>query len=95
MGQHRLPWVQYAELHQSKADLMHFCMELSKKLDIWYKSPPMPVDLSFVGTNNPYEVPNRPADLQQPQMTTPANAAAGPDLTALQDQFRPQLDWQR
>lgn len=28
---------------------MHFAMELSKKLDIWYRNPPLPVDLSLMG----------------------------------------------
>lgn len=31
---------------QSKADLSSFCLEVSKKLDMRYESPPMPVNLS-------------------------------------------------
>mmetsp|Transcript_19417 Transcript_19417/g.39447 ORF Transcript_19417/g.39447 Transcript_19417/m.39447 type:complete len:97 (+) Transcript_19417:63-353(+) len=94
LGQHRLPWVQYHELHQSKADLMHFSMELAKKLDIWYHSPPLPVDLSFVGENL-NETLNSIPEFQQPPEIISATASTGPDLTALHDQFRPQLDWQR
>ena len=73
---------------------MHFSMELAKKLDIWYHSPPVPVDLSFVGAN-PNEILNRIPEVQQPLGTTPTTASTGPDLTALHDQFRPQLEWQR
>ncbi len=39
-------------LHQildSKADLCSFCNELAKKLDIYYKAPPLPVDLRYTG----------------------------------------------
>jgi hypothetical protein len=32
----------------SKAQVSSFCLELSKKLDMRYKSPPLPVDLSLV-----------------------------------------------
>jgi hypothetical protein len=31
-----------------KAQVSAFCLELSKKLDMRYKSPPLPVDLSLV-----------------------------------------------
>jgi hypothetical protein len=31
---------------QSKADLSSFCLEVTKKLDMKYESPPMPVNLS-------------------------------------------------
>lgn len=34
---------------QSKADLSSFCLEVSKKLDMRYESPPMPVNLSASG----------------------------------------------
>ncbi len=36
---------------QSKADLSSFCLELSKKLDLRYVSPPMPVNLTTSGLN--------------------------------------------
>jgi hypothetical protein len=32
----------------SKAQVSSFCLELSKKLDMNYKSPPLPVNLSMV-----------------------------------------------
>lgn len=33
---------------ESKAEVSSFCLELAKKLEIRYKSPPLPVDLAFV-----------------------------------------------
>jgi hypothetical protein len=34
-------------LLQSKAQVASFCLELAKKLDMKYKSPPLPVDLAL------------------------------------------------
>ena len=34
---------------QSRADLASFCLEVTKKLNIKYESPPMPVNLSASG----------------------------------------------
>ncbi len=36
---------------QSKADLSSFCLEVSKKLEMRYESPPMPVNLTASGMN--------------------------------------------
>lgn len=33
---------------ESKAEVSSFCLELSKKLEMRYLSPPLPVDLAFV-----------------------------------------------
>jgi hypothetical protein len=32
---------------ESKAQVSSFCLELAKKLDMRYQSPPLPVDLAF------------------------------------------------
>ena len=34
---------------ESKSQVDSFCLELSKKLNMRYKSPPLPVDLAIVG----------------------------------------------
>jgi hypothetical protein len=34
---------------QAKADVASFCLEVSKKMDMRYIAPPMPIDLSLVG----------------------------------------------
>ena len=86
---------------QSKADLMHFSMELAKKLDVWYKSPPLPVDLT-IASGNLNDALNRSTEIQ-PLINPDADGgnssatkhAPPVDLKELQSQFRPQLDWQR
>ena len=99
IGRHRLAWVNYSELVQSKADLMHFSMELSKKLDIWYRNPPLPVDLNVANSSNFHEAMRKvsEADLEmQPlvnHMDTTENSSL--DLKDLQSKFRPKFDWQR
>jgi hypothetical protein len=37
---------------ESKAQVASFCLELAKKLDLKYKSPPLPVDLALVKRGN-------------------------------------------
>lgn len=44
--QHRESWQQVPILLDSRANLASFCLELSKKLDLRYTSPPLPVDLN-------------------------------------------------
>jgi hypothetical protein len=36
---------------ESKAQVASFCLELAKKLDMKYKSPPLPVDLALHRTS--------------------------------------------
>ena len=45
-GQHRSRWADWATVMLSKADLILFCSELQKKMNIYYKNPPLPVDLT-------------------------------------------------
>jgi hypothetical protein len=44
----REAWQNVVALLVSKAQVASFCLELSKKLDMRYKSPPLPVDLAVV-----------------------------------------------
>lgn len=46
---HREPWQSIAVVLQSKADVASFCLELTKKLNMRYSSPPLPVALSMSG----------------------------------------------
>jgi hypothetical protein len=46
-AEHRESWQQAGIISQSKADLTSFCLELSKKMDMRYRSPPKPVDLTI------------------------------------------------
>jgi hypothetical protein len=47
MLQHRSSWQDIMALYHSKAEMQSYCLELSKKLDMRYKSPPLPVNLSL------------------------------------------------
>jgi hypothetical protein len=45
---HRESWQNVGAMLTSKAEVNSFCLELSKKLDMRYVSPAMPVDLALV-----------------------------------------------
>ena len=89
---HRNSWYDWTTVHVSKADLIHFCMELSKQLEIAYRTPPVPVDLSIQdgslfapaaagGLGPERSSPGLPPLAPLRQGTEP------PDLTALQSLF--------
>ncbi|GKY98944.1 hypothetical protein MPSEU_000850200 [Mayamaea pseudoterrestris] len=46
-AEHRESWQHSAMISQSKADLTSFCLELSKKMNMRYRSPSKPVELTF------------------------------------------------
>ena len=52
IAQHREKWQNVGAILQSKADLSSFILEVTKKLDMKYESPPMPVNLSATGNMN-------------------------------------------
>ena len=52
IAQHREKWQNIGAILQSKADLSSFILEVTKKLDMKYESPPMPVNLSAAGNMN-------------------------------------------
>jgi small-conductance mechanosensitive channel len=45
-AQHRATWADWATIMLSKSDLVLFCNELQKRMNIHYKSPPLPIDLT-------------------------------------------------
>ena len=49
---HREKWQNIGPILQSKADLSSFILEVTKRLDMKYESPPMPVNLSAAGPMN-------------------------------------------
>eukprot|EP00571_Detonula_confervacea_P004055 CAMPEP_0172329148 /NCGR_PEP_ID=MMETSP1058-20130122/60728_1 /TAXON_ID=83371 /ORGANISM="Detonula confervacea, Strain CCMP 353" /LENGTH=1223 /DNA_ID=CAMNT_0013046305 /DNA_START=38 /DNA_END=3710 /DNA_ORIENTATION=- len=49
VAQHRESWQNIGPVLQSKADLSSFCLEATKKLNMKYESPPMPVNLATSG----------------------------------------------
>lgn len=44
---HRESWQNIGVILQSRADVSSFCLEVSKKLEMSYTAPPVPVNLSF------------------------------------------------
>ena len=51
-AEHRDSWQHAPMVNKSKADLTSFCLELSKKMNMRYRSPPMPIDLNMSGATN-------------------------------------------
>jgi hypothetical protein len=51
VAEHRESWQQAGIVNNSKAELTSFSLELSKKMNMRYRSPPMPIDLSIMGGN--------------------------------------------
>ncbi|GFH58160.1 hypothetical protein CTEN210_14636 [Chaetoceros tenuissimus] len=49
--QHVESWQNIGEVLNAKASVASFCLEVQKKMDMRYVAPPMPVDLSIVGTH--------------------------------------------
>lgn len=45
--QHRSSWQDISSLRSSMAEVQMFCLELSKKLDMRYIRPPMPINLQW------------------------------------------------
>jgi hypothetical protein len=96
-AQHREGWTSWTALKVSVAHLATFSLELSKKLDIRFKQPPLPVDLSFMQPGNAMD----PASILKPgggvpegvgQNQFPGNQATmgfSPDLASLQAKFAP------
>lgn len=88
---HRLSWADWTIIRTSQSDLMAFTVELSKKLDIWYKNPPLPVNLSFVGDQPRLLGPSLPTiDENGPDMSSLVQPLLSPDLRGLQAKFAPQ-----
>jgi hypothetical protein len=52
VAQHRESWQTPGALRTSMADLSSFALELSKKMNIRYRSPALPVDLSVIQRDN-------------------------------------------
>lgn len=92
-AQHRLPWSKYGDLQQSKADLMHFCFELQKKMDLLYKHPIQPVDVTLRNAGNAAESLLTPMSPYQPPLSPGGSVStANAEFAALQSLFAPKSD---
>ena len=61
VAQHRENWANVGALKNSLADVSYFALEVSKKMDMRYMAPPMPINLKMVCGHESANVP----DLQQ------------------------------
>ena len=90
---HRNSWYDWTTVHISKAAMIHFSMELSRQLGIFYRTPPVPVDLSIQnGTIFPAAAEEGSAGPERSSPGLPPLAplrlgTEPPDLTALQSLF--------
>lgn len=65
VAQHRESWQNTGACLQSKAELSSFALELSKRMDMRYTAPPMPVDLTMKSDAMPSIPENASNDGQQ------------------------------
>lgn len=97
--EHRESWASWGALRNSQAALVIFSTELSKKLDIWYKNPPLPVDLSIAPHHGHISVtpgsltPDRNDELSPDSHQS--MSMYSPDLRSLQAKFAPASAEQR
>lgn len=92
VGQHRQGWADWGALQLSKSHLMHFCLEIQKKLDMYYRSPPLPVDVNNSSITNYFNHIGNAATYGGEPLS-PAGASSrvpqSPDLSGVQAQFAP------
>lgn len=92
---HRESWAAWRAIRTSQAHLASFSVELSKKLNIWYQSPPLPVNLTFMnGSGNVVMGPASPTgDPTDTSMElSPNSTAYSPDVRSLLAKFAPSSD---
>jgi hypothetical protein len=77
-------------LLQSKAILQSFCLELQKKLNMRYQSPPLPVDLKMTGGIPPQLMGGVPPGIEA--RTGEDALGRDPLATAYDDMQEPDLD---
>jgi len=78
--QHREAWQNIGPILQSKADLSSFSLEVSKKLDLRYVSPPMPVKLTAPGFNHSGLISNYSSENETKEPRSAENTLTADDL---------------
>ena len=71
----REAWQNINAILDSKAQVASFCLELSKKLEMKYTSPPLPVDLALV-VNHANEVDTESVQAKFAMQATRASSIA-------------------
>jgi Mechanosensitive ion channel len=95
VGTHRESWYHLGTLRDSLGSLLSFTVELSKKLDITYQKPAMPVNMSMVSTPHfPAAMPSLALSSSGEEPILSPRSRAGSmdystDLRGLHDLFAP------
>jgi hypothetical protein len=88
--QHRDSWQNVVALLVSKAEVAAFCHELQKRMDMKYKSPPLPVDLTMNQSGSLLGVAVKDKDVGQAVVAQLGGLSApgsGSDLEAVAQLF--------
>lgn len=85
---HRESWQEAPTIAQSKADLSSFALELSKKMDLRYRSPPMPVDLTLLKQASGMSV-DISHDGMEPGQRARSNTVGSIDINSVSAMFEP------
>lgn len=62
IAMHRDSWQTVASIQESRATLTSYCLEVSKQLDMRYRSPPLPVDLKVANAITGTDDDNKEAE---------------------------------
>lgn len=99
VGTHRESWYHLGTLRDSLGSLLSFTVELSKKLDITYHMPPMPVNMTMISSNRhqamssvPPIAPSSSEDPLSPRSST-GSMEYSTDLRGLHDMFAPAREY--
>jgi hypothetical protein len=76
---HRDSWQNIGVVLQSKADVTSFCLELTKKLEMRYRSPPLPVELNV--TSRAEDVGKLLTDSAGPKVFSDFNSLMGRSIS--------------
>ena len=89
---HRESWQNIGAILQSKADVASYCLEVSKKLDMKYTAPALPVNLSLLGLES--EQQQQKSDIGSlnmdsiPDMDTGSQSSMSPDVRSIAALFK-------
>jgi hypothetical protein len=100
VGTHRDSWYHLGTLRDSLGSLLSFTVELSKKLDITYHMPPMPVNMTMVSSNGhqtmssvPPIAPSGSGDDPLSPRSSTGSMEYSTDLRGLHDMFAPAREY--
>lgn len=85
--EHRESWQNKAVILQSKADVSSFCLEVSKKLNMTYAAPPLPVNLSLSQSNMELHMKQGKGYVPDAGENVSSQTPSSPDLRSIAKMF--------